>query len=414
MSFKNTPILSLALEESRAILRHTGDDFSGLMKYGIDNANDLQNAKNLIIGRQATGAAAVSVMSGVYLAGNLSGNGPADRQLKQNWINSGWKPMTLTLGDVEFDYSSLEPFNVIMSTIADIGDNLELMGEEWAEDRLAAVRYVVGRGVTSKSYITGLDQLMQFAQWKPGASGRIMANLLNNSLPLAGARNELGKFLNPYMKELNSDMWDSIRNRNLTSEYISGKPLPNKSDLLNGQPIRDWNIWQRAFNAVSPIQVGIRSKSPGRKLLLNSNYDLRSTTYSYGKYNLAKNADARALFQNAIGNSEVTIGFKSFKNPEEALNYLASRKDVQESMATMERDQQGGNWGLNPTQAYHHNGLIDLVFSQARDRAWARLVNSQNPVILKLILEEDGNTLETEKKRRETSPMHSILTLNNP
>ena len=51
--------------------------------------------------------------AGMYQAGQLTGNGPADRGLKQNWINSGWKPNHMYIGNVGFDYSGLEPYNTI-------------------------------------------------------------------------------------------------------------------------------------------------------------------------------------------------------------------------------------------------------------------------------------------------------------
>ena len=65
--------------------------------------------------------------------------------------------------------------------------------------------------------------------------------------------------------------------------------------------------------------MDVRSSSPGRKLLLDSNYDLKSTTYAYGGYSFTKNAKVRAHFQNAIGTVPITVGYKKFKNVEEAL-----------------------------------------------------------------------------------------------
>ena len=411
LSFKNTPLLGALHKESIDILRHTGDDFTQLARYGIENANDLANARNLLAGRQAVGSTVVMGMGGMYAAGQLTGNGPADRQLKQQWINAGWKPNHVYIGDVGFDYSSLEPYNVLFSSIADIGDNIELMGSEWAEKRLQAVAFVLGRGLTSKTYMSGLDQLMQVVQMKPGALNRTGANILNNSIPLAGMRNEFGKWANPHMKELNSSMWDSIRNRNQATEFLAAEPLPEKSDLLNGKPIRNWNIVGRSFNAVSPVQLDIRNDTPGRKLLLDSNYDLKTTTYSYGGYSLVKANHVRAHFQNAIGTVPITVGFKKFKNVEEALNHLASRSDVQNSMKRMKQDAKNpANWDIDPND-YPHNTLIDNVMNQARSKAWAKLNQPSHPGYQKLQQlksETDGKTAKTRDTRSE------ILELNYP
>ena len=47
---------------------------------------------------------------------------------------------------------------------------------------------------------------------------------------------------------------------------------------LNGKPLKDWDFLTRAYNAVSPVTLNLE-QSPGRKLLFNSGYDLRTSTY---------------------------------------------------------------------------------------------------------------------------------------
>ena len=408
-TYKNTPLLGALHKESIDILRHTGDDFTDLARYGIENHADLANARSLFAGRQVVGATVVSTVSGLYMADQLTGNGPADKQLRQNWINAGWKPNHLYIGDVGFDYTSLEPFNIIFSTIADIGDNMELMGSEWAEKRLQAAAFVIGRGLQGKTYMSGLDQLMQIAQNPIGpASTKAFANVLNNSVPLAGMRNEFGKWINPHMKELNSDMFTSIRNRNLATEAFAPltgqKPLPRKSDLLNGKPIKNWNIIGRSFNAVSPIQMDVRSNSPGRKLLLDSNYDLKSTTYAYGGYSFVQDAEIRAHFQNAIGTVPVVYRGKKFKNVEAALDHLAVQPDIQNSMKEMKSNVNNpAKMDINPS-TYPHNTSIHNIMNQARSKAWAIITQPTHPAypaIEKLKTKKDGNTTRTRQNRNE-------------
>ena len=281
---------------------------------------------------------------------------------------------------------------------------MELMGPEWAEKRLQAAAFVIGRGITSKTYLQGLDQLMQMSQFKPGSWDKGAANIMNNSLPLAGLRNEFGKWVNPHMKELNADMWTSIRNRNQWATLAGGKELPRKSDILNGEPLNNYNIIQRSFNAISPVSINTRRMTPGRKLLLDSNYDLKSATYSHGGYSFAKNATVRAHFQNAIGTVPITIGFKKFKNVEEALDHLASRADVKTSMADMKADGKNpANWDLNPN-TYPHNTLIDNVMNQARSKAWAKINDPKHPgydEVQVLKSEKDGHTNRTRDNRSE-------------
>jgi len=404
LTLKNTPGIALLHKETIDILRHTGDDFTELARYGITNANDLANAKSLITGRQAVGSAVVSMMGMKYMSGQLTGNGPADKQLRQNWVNAGWKPNHIYFGNVGFDYSSIEPFNVIFSSIADVGDNIELMGSDWAEKRFQAVAFVLGRGLTSKTYMSGLDNMMQLIQMKPWAWNKTAANVLNNSIPLAGMRNEFGKFVNPHMKELNSDIWSGLRNRNQATEFLARNPLTEKSDLLNGKPINNWNFIGRAFNAVSPIQIDYKSSSPGRKLLLDSNYDLKSTTYAYKGFSFVENAQVRSHFQNAIGNASITYKGRTFKNLEKALDFVATQKDIQISMAKMNANRNNpSEWDINPT-TYPHNTVINNLMQQARAKAWAVINDPNHPgysELLKVKTEKDGLSQRTRDNRQE-------------
>ena len=404
-SYKNTPLLGALHKESFDIMAHKGDDFTKLAKYGIENAQDLQNARNIFAGRQAVGAAVVSAAAMMYQGGLLTGNGPADKQMKEGWKSGGWKQNHLYIGDVGFNYTSLEPFNIIFSSIADIGDNIELMGSEWAEKRLQAIAFVIGRGVTGKSYLSGLDQLMQVAQ-NPFSfqSPKAVMNVMNNSVPLAGMRNEFGKWINPHMKELNSSMWDSLRNRNLTSEFLASKSLPNKHDILNGKPINNWNIIGRSFNAISPIQIDVRSQSPGRKFLLDSNFDLKTTTYSHNGYPLVKENHVRSHMQNLMGTAKIRYRGKTFNSPEEALDYISTLPDIKASLETMKNNVNHPERMFVDPKDYPHNIAIQNVFKQARTWAWNSMSEPTHPMynnIQKLINEKDGENSTTREVKKE-------------
>ena len=144
---------------------------------------------------------------------------------------------------------------------------------------------------------------------------------------------------------------------------------------------------------------------------MESNYDLKSTTYAYGGYSFTKDAHVRAHFQNAIGTVPVTVGFKKFANVEEALNHLAEREDVKNSMAQMQADGKNpANWDLDPNQ-YPHNTLIDNLMNQARAKAWAKLNQEDHPGfqnVQRLKTEKDGLSDRQRKSRQE------ILEFNYP
>ena len=78
--------------------------------------------------------------------------------------------------------------------------------------------------------------------------------------------------------------------------------LPVKYDILNGQPIRDWDAPTRFWNAFSPVNLNF-DDGPGRQLLFNSNYDMASVlSHSDGSgLSLRDLPRVRSLYQKEIG-----------------------------------------------------------------------------------------------------------------
>ena len=395
VNVKNMPLIGAFRKRTLDVLTANEDNLlEKVGKYGINSMEDLRNEKALLAGRQAIGLGVTISGTQMYLNGNMTGDGPMDEQLKQAWIAAGWKPRSIKIGGAWVSYDALgEPFSMILANIANVGDNLDLMGEEWAEDHFNKMVMAMMAGPFKKTYFSGLDSL--FKIFSLGGEGRAQAvgSIMNNIVPMSSLRNEFGRIINPYMRELNADIFESIRNRNLASEYLATDPLPFKYDMLTGKPLNNWNVLQRAWNAVTPFQINFDDNSPGRRLLLESNYPIRESVYNANGYDLSDAADVRSMLQQAMGNARINFGGRTFENPQAALDHLASRKDVQESIQDMRRELEAGNRFMDPSKSFKHVDLIELVMAQAKDKAWAQI--SQDPAVQLLVEEQD------EKDRQE-------------
>ena len=126
-------------------------------------------------------------------------------------------------------------------------------------------------------------------------------------------------------------------------EGLAGEgAVPTKYDMLTGRPIRDWDFPTRMFNAISPFNISL-DYSPGRKLLFDSGYDLRTTTYSYtfGGLNVSfkNHPHIRSMFQKAIGE----------QNLQYELDLLAQDPQIIASVKSMEADTWNGNRAVSYT-----------------------------------------------------------------
>jgi hypothetical protein len=403
LTYKNTPLFGALHRKSLDVMRATADDLTLVRKYGVTTAADLANEKALFLGRQAMGTGVTLMGVSAYLSGNITGNGPQDRKLRQAWIDSGtWQPRSIKIPGIGWvGYDALEPYGVILATIADIGDNAKLMGPEWAENYYGKMALALAGSATSKSYLQGLTDLVDLVSLQEGKLNRIAGNLANSIVPLSAARNDFGKIITPYMRELNTGIGDAIRNRNKASEKLTNNPLPIKYDFLNGQPLQDWNPLHRIINATAIIPVYGDRDTPGRKLLRQSNYDIRQSTYSApNNVNLKRDNDVRSMWLKAMGETEVYIGARKFKNPESALDYLAARPDVKKSIEKMNETLDQGQRGVDP-MTFVHNDLIKTVMDQAKNGGWAKIMNE--PAVQKVIQEQNAKDqierdIETEQR----------------
>ncbi len=390
LTAKHTPGFNFFVKEFNMIAKaKPGDDLSDLLQYGIKTPQDLLNAKAIQNGRLAIGSAAISMASMAYLSGNLHGNGPTDRKQRQAWLDMGWKPRTIKLGDVWVNYDAFEPYNQILALVGDIGDHQQLMGEEWAEDRLLKLAMAMGSTVTSKSYLAGMQSFVDLFSGQPGQSNRIIASLMNNTVPLSGLRNEIGKVLTPYTRELGSDLQSSIRNRNLITENIAADPLPIKYDILTGKPIKDHDFVTRMFNAFSPVNFNL-DYSEGREFLFNSGYDMRTSTYTAPDgTDLSDSPKVRSMFQKAIGEQNLLAKFDE----------MAKSENMQISIAEMQWHRKNGMADVEP-KSFPHYKKIARTFDRAKKRAWASLKNDND--VQKLLIEERNQKLKNRKANKGT------------
>ena len=359
LTAKHTPGFNFLVKEFNDIAFADPKNLESVAKYGITNATELANAKALQTGRFAMGSSLVGLASWSWMSGNMSGNGPVDRQTRQLWKDLGWQPRSFKVGDVWVSYESMEPFAQCWATICDVGDASELMGEEWTEQQLQKMGLIVAQGIASKSYLQGMQLWVDVLAGQPGSWAKIPATMAN-VVPLGSLRAEMGKIFTPYTRELSSSVFDAVRNRNLITENIASEPLPIKHDTLNGKPVKDFDFMTRVAKSTIPINFNL-DYSPGRQLLLNSKFDLRFFTYTAPDgTDLTDSPEIRSIFQEELGKL----------NMESKFNKLATRKDIIDSMSQMDDDMASGYRGDYTPRDYYHNQVIRSIVEENKKIAW--------------------------------------------
>ena len=143
------------------------------------------------------------------------------------------------------------------------------------------------------------------------------------------------------------------------------------------------------FNAFSPVNFNV-DYSPGRELLFNSGYDMRTSTYSAPDgTDLSDSPKVRSMFQKAIGE----------QNLEKVFNEMAKSESIQISLAEMNYYKKNGMKDVEP-RSFPHYKRIAKAFDKAKKRAWASL--KQDNDVQKLLLEEREQKVRNIKANKGT------------
>ena len=146
-----------------------------------------------------------------------------------------------------------------------------------------------------------------------------------------------------------------------------------------------------------PIPLNL-DQGPGRKLLFDSGYDVRlSTYYSPDGVDLSESPDLRSLFQKFIGQENIEL----------QLNKIADDPRVQESMALMQLHLKQGVKDMDPMKSYVHNKMIKVIFDKARKKAWGKMLAMEG--VQDLLAEKEAR----DRRQMQSLTQTSALTLVN-
>ena len=363
MTSKYTPIVNSFIGEHIDIMTKSWDA-PEMLQYGIKSADDLELAKATMRGRMAIGYGVTASAAWMALNGQITGNGPPDRGLRNSWLQQGWQPRSIKIGDKYVSYEALEPFNGMLSFVADVVDAQGVMGEQWVSNELGKVSYLLSANVVNKTFLSGLVQLQDLITSQGADYPRVAANFVNNQIPLGGMRNEIGKLLSPGMRELETGFFQSVGNRNLWVDILAtDNILPYRYDILNGEKLKDYDPFTRLWNAISPFTINIGTNET-RAWLMRSGINLKQT------FNTGPNGESLENHPKLKSKYQFYMGQQ---NIEAQLAKIMANPEIQNSILRMEEAHKAGRHYDGVDAA--HADPIQNIFYLAKKRAWKMVLN---------------------------------------
>ena len=273
----HTPVLNLALSESRKALR------GELGPY----------AQAVHRGRLAMGGMFMMVGGLAAHNGVITGSGPKDKNRRSEWMKTH-QPRSLKVGDTWISYDRIEPFGQILTAVADIHHAMQ-EGElepNKAEYLAQYLMYSISSNITDKTFFQGVNDLANIISPNGAGAGTkaidAVVNLVNNFMPKAGLRRAYSNALTPYMQEYHR-LYDRTLNQMGLGDFIEAPA--DKVDHLTGEKLDSASAG--FWNALLPLKTVERGSDSVRDALEDIHFETAAVRQEIGFIDLKPKEESR-------------------------------------------------------------------------------------------------------------------------
>ena len=246
------------------------------LEYGI-RKEDIPQAIALMKGRVATGGMLSFLAFTAAMTGNMTGTLPYDKETRDHWRNNKIQPNSFKIGNTYVSYADMEPYNTILSAVANVAGYQNSLGETVRDDMLQKLQFMFASVIVDKSMLAGVDDLAQVFSGNVSEIqlGRIGAKLFRSQLPYSGLMGQLGNLMDEN-ERITRGFWETTIRRDIGFKSF----LAPKYDILSpgNKAVRftpyTSNPFLKMWNSLSPIAVTYAGEDPVKKALQSISYNL--------------------------------------------------------------------------------------------------------------------------------------------
>lgn len=243
--------------------------------------------------------------------GMITGGGPPNRDELESLRLSGWRPYSIKVGDTYYSYQRADPIATVLGLFADIieGQQYHDVEDIISQDMVALGVLSLTQNVTNKSYVKGLDTLLQ-----------LVRDPVGNFKPFAG--NIVGGFAPTFFTQIQNmaDERELKETRSIFDYWLKKMPiaqgtLPSRRNFL-GEVMKNQNS-PYMTGVINPIYFNKESSDPVDQELagLQHGFSQPSTKlYNAIEMRDVYNSEGRQAFDRYLELSSTTkIGGKTMR-----------------------------------------------------------------------------------------------------
>ena len=365
LTWQHTPILARFNAKVKDFMEFdaTGKNGDYLFKeYGIKPEN-IPNEIAIIKGRIATGYMLSSIAFGAALTGNMTGMMPYDKETRDLWRVNKIQPNSFKIGDTYISYGDLEPYNSILTSVANVANYQYALGEDVRDNFLEKISFMLAAVVVDKSMLAGVEDLAQVlsGQTSEIQLQRIVAKLARSSAPYSGLSAQLGNLIDE-----NDRIARGFAETLIKRDVMFKSALPAKYDILTpGKKPSKFSAYTnnpllKLWNSLSPVAITYAGNNDVKKGLRDISYNLPETLRTWKGEEL--NSFEQSELQRYLAES----------NLYERLNKLMSNKSWKDSVQKYKELGLMKRQGYSPTDQKFYID-VQRIFLDEKKKALRRM-----------------------------------------
>lgn len=215
--------------------------------------------RSMALARMSLGSMVMATTGMVAQAGNITGGGPKDPELKAALRNTGWQPYSIKVGDTYYAYNRIEPLGMLLGIAADASEIMDKVDEHEAQEIAAAAVVALAKNVTSKTWLKGISDFTQVMDDPERYFKTFLQSYAGTIVPAAAAQAE--RVMDPELRSTYSDQGLFYEVLNAVKARVPGwsEDLPPRRNLWGEAISREGALGPDWF---SPVYTSKEKRSP--------------------------------------------------------------------------------------------------------------------------------------------------------
>ena len=190
-------------------------------------------ARDLALARVSMGSLTAGSVAMYAASGQITGGGPSNHKARQALEATGWKPYSIVYtvnGKTTYQsYQRAEPLAYVIGAVADMveiqsyGDDQLDTDDERVNDISSAVVAAIAENTMNKTFLQGISDFTKMMDDPKRYAQSWGQNLLTAQIPFSGARRDLTKIQDPYMRTA-WELTDKMKKNSGFAGYIEDVP----------------------------------------------------------------------------------------------------------------------------------------------------------------------------------------------